>query len=219
MELPILNTNGEVVGKADLNDHVYAATPNPDLLHQALVYHQANQRQGTSSTKTRAHVSGGGRKPYAQKHTGRARRGTSRSPLARHGGITFGPHPRDFRKQLPRKMRQQAIRCALSGKAQNNKLLLVQNFDGLDGKTASMAKVLASLQINGSALVATDAAHSATTLAIRNIPKTKAIRSDLLNVLDLLRYDVLLMTVEAAKRTETLWGSAPRNRGASKDAS
>jgi large subunit ribosomal protein L4 len=208
VELPVLNTKGEVVGKANLSDYVYAAPPNPDLLHQAMVYHQANQRQGTSSTKTRANVSGGGRKPFSQKHTGRARQGSIRSPLNRHGGITFGPHPRDYRKQLLKKMRRQAIRCALSHKAQEGKLLLVQDLETVGKKTADMAQLLTTLAIKGSALVAMEEPRMEAALAIRNLPRVKALRANLLNVLDLLRYDTLLMTVSAARRAETLWDSA-----------
>ena len=209
MELPVRNTKGEVVGQVELSDRVYAAPPRPDLLHQALVYHQANQRQGTSATKTRAQVSGGGRKPYSQKHTGRARRGTIRSPLARHGGVTFGPHPRDYRQRLPKKMRRQAIRCALSHKAQEDRLLLLQDLDGIGGKTRSMAQLLEALDVRGSALVVVSESHPEATLAVRNLPRTKALRADLLNVLDLLRYDAVVMTVEAARRAESLWDSAP----------
>ncbi len=209
MELPVRNIKGEVVGHVELSDRVYAAAPHPDLLHQALVYYQANQRQGTSSTKTRAHVSGGGRKPHTQKHTGRARMGSTRSPLARHGGVVFGPHPRDYRQRLPKKMRRQAIRCALSHKAQENKLLLLQDLDGIDGKTKAMALVMQALDVRGSALVVISEAKSEATLAVRNLPRTKALRADLLNVLDLLRYDAVVMTVEAARRAESLWDRAP----------
>ena len=116
MQLAVHDIKGEVVGKAEASDIVFGASPNQDLLHQALVYYQANQRQGSSSTLTRALVSGGGRKPFAQKGTGRARQGSIRSPLQRHGGVVFGPHPRSYRQRMPKRMRRQAIRIALSGK-------------------------------------------------------------------------------------------------------
>jgi len=105
MQLPVHNIKGEVVGKAEASDVVFGAPENPDLVHQALVYYQANQRQGSSNTLTRAFVSGGGRKPFAQKGTGRARQGSTRAPLQRHGGVAFGPHPRSYRQRMPKRMR------------------------------------------------------------------------------------------------------------------
>ena len=207
MEYPVRNTKGEVVGQAELSDRVYGAPFNHDLVHQALVYHQANQRQGTHSTKTRAMVSGGGRKPHAQKHTGRARMGTIRSPLARHGGVTFGPHPRDYRKQLPKKMRRQAIRCVLSSKAEGQRLVLLEDLDLANPKTSAMATVLEALGVESSALVVVASPTRNVALATRNLPRVKTLAANLLNALDLLRYDMLVMTVEAARRTEALWDS------------
>ena len=135
MQFPVKNTKGEVVGQMELSDQVYGAPLNADLLHQVMVHHQGNQRQGTSSTKTRGEVSGGGRKPFAQKHTGRARMGSTRSPLARHGGVTFGPRPRSYRTSLPKKMRRQAIRCVLSAKVAQSRVVVLENMDFAAGKT------------------------------------------------------------------------------------
>ena len=207
MEYPVRNTQGEVVGQVELSDRVYAAPPNDDLVHQAMVYHQANQRQGTHSTKTRAMVSGGGRKPRTQKHTGFARMGSNRSPLARHGGVTFGPHPRDHRKELPRKMRRQAIRCVLSGKARGERLLLLESLEVPDRKTKAMLAVMKALGVDSSALVVVSKPTEDVSRATRNLPRVKALTADLLNVLDLLRYDRLVMTVDAAKRAEAVWDS------------
>ena len=205
MQMAVRDLSGEIVGQVELSDAVYAAPPNPSLLHQALVYHQANQRQGTHSTKTRAMVSGGGAKPRAQKGSGRARMGTIRSPLARHGGVVFGPHPRDHRMRLPKKMRRQAIRCALSAKAEGERLVLLEGLETVDGKTRSMKELLDRLGPRRSAIVVVAAPSPNVALAVRNLPRVKALTADLLNVLDLLRYDMVLMTVDAARRTEALW--------------
>ena len=216
MELPVHNINGEVVGKAELSDHVYAAPPNPTLLHQAMVYHQANQRQGTHSTKTRAAVSGGGRKPFAQKGTGRARMGTIRSPLARHGGITFGPHPRSYRQRLPKKMRRQAIRCALSAKVQGARLVLLEDMELPDAKTKTMAAVLSALDVRSPTLVVVASPTPNVSFAVRNLPRVKTLTADLLNVLDLLRYDRVVMTMDAARRSEALWSAVHAETAAEK---
>ena len=216
MELPVHNINGEVVGKAELSDHVYAAPPNPTLLHQAMVYHQANQRQGTHSTKTRAAVSGGGRKPFAQKGTGRARMGTIRSPLARHGGITFGPHPRSYRQRLPKKMRRQAIRCALSAKVQGARLVLLEDMELPDAKTKTMAAVLSALDVRSPTLVVVASQTPNVSFAVRNLPRVKTLTADLLNVLDLLRYDRVVMTMDGARRSEALWSAVHAETAAEK---
>jgi large subunit ribosomal protein L4 len=214
VELPVHNVNGEIVGKVQLSDIVYAAPPNQDLLHQVMVHHQGNQRQGTHSTKTRAEVSGGGRKPFSQKHTGRARMGSTRSPLARHGGITFGPKPRSYRTSLPKRMRRQAIRCALSSKVSEERLVLVESIDLADGKTKTMAGLLQALDVTSSALVVVPKPEPKVSMAVRNLPRTKTLTADLLNVLDLVRYQKVVMTVDAARRTETLWsGEASRHAG------
>ncbi len=210
MELPVHNTSGEAVSKLEVSDTVFGATPNPDLLHQVLVYHQANQRQGTSNTLTRGEVSGGGKKPFSQKGTGRARQGSIRAPHMRHGGTVFGPHPRSYRRRLPRRMRQQAIRIALSGKASGERLIVVEGLESVAGKTKDMASALQALGVTGSALVVTGAPMNDVAQAVRNLPRTKALRADLLNVLDLLRFDALVMTRDAVERAEHLWADASR---------
>lgn len=208
MELPVRNIQGEVVGQVELSDYVYASALNPDLLHQVMVYHQANQRQGTHATKRRGEVSGGGRKPFAQKHTGRARMGSIRSPLARHGGVVFGPHPRSYRQRLPKKMRRQAIRCALSAKAREGRLVVLEGLEMADSKTKTMAAVLRALNVGAPALVVVSKPQRDVSLSVRNLPRVKTLTADLLNVLDLLRYDMVVMTVDAVRRTEALWSPA-----------
>ncbi|MEE8518367.1 MAG: 50S ribosomal protein L4, partial [Dehalococcoidia bacterium] len=197
MQLPVLSTSGAVVGKTDASDKVFGAPVNQDLLHQALVYYQANQRQGTSSTLTRGNVSGGGRKPFSQKGTGRARQGSIRAPIQRHGGVVFGPHPRSYRQRMPKRMRRQAIRTALSGKVASERMFVVKDLDGIEPKTKAMASVMQALGVTGSALVVMRAPDPEVARTVRNLPRTKALRADLLNVLDLARYDALVMTPEA----------------------
>ena len=128
---------------------------NRSLVHQAMVIYQSNRRQGTHDTKTRAEVSGGGRKPWIQKHTGRARQGSTRSPHWRHGGVAFGPHPRSYRKALPKRMRRAALRCVLSEKARSDRMVCLDSMDAIDGKTRSMAGLLDRLNVSGSALIVT----------------------------------------------------------------
>ena len=212
VELPVHNIKGEVVGQLELNEQVYDAPFNPDLLHQAMVYHQANQRQGTHSTKTRAAVSGGGRKPWAQKHTGRARQGSIRAPQWRHGGVAFGPHPRSYQQQLPKKMRRQAIRCALSAKVREGRLVVVENLDWPEAKTKAMGAMLQALDVKSPALVVVPVPQRQLALSVRNLPRVKALHADLLNVLDLLRYDAVVMTVDAVRRAESLWSPVDSQR-------
>ena len=206
MQLPILDTSGKVVGQIEGNDVVFGATYNPDLVHQALVYYQANQRQGSSNTLTRAQVSGGGRKPFAQKGTGRARQGSIRSPLLRHGGVVFGPHPRSYRKR----MRRQAFRSALSTKVTGERFCVVQELENIDAKTKAFASVFGAIGVTGSALVVTRGQSPDIAKGVSNLPRVKAVRGDLLNVLDLLRYDMVIMTPDAVTQANELWSETAR---------
>jgi len=212
MQLPVYDSTGKAVGKAEVSDAVFGVPVNQDLLHQALVYHQANQRQGSSNTLTRGNVSGGGRKPFRQKGTGRARQGTIRAPHMRGGGVVFGPHPRSYRKRLPRRMRRSAIRMALSAKVAAERVFIVQNLETIEPKTKVMAALLAALGISGSTLVVMRDAAPETARAVRNLPRTKAVRAELLNVLDLLRYGTLVITPDAVQRAEELWSHTERLR-------
>lgn len=206
MELPVLNTAGELISQAKASDQVFDVPMNRDLLHQALVFHQANQRQGNSATKTRSMVAGGGRKPFSQKGTGRARQGSIRAPHMRHGGVVFGPHPRDYGKSLPKKMRRHAIRCALSAKVRGERLILIDQLLVEEGKSKAMAGILSALGVNSSALVIIGESNRQISLASRNLPKIKTLTSNLVNVLDLMRYDRVVMTVDALSKIESLWG-------------
>ena len=214
MEIPVVNQQGEIVDRIAVDDAVFAVPMNHSLVHQAVVIYQGNQRQGTHSTKTRGQVSGGGRKPWIQKHTGRARQGSIRAPQWRHGGTVFGPHPRDYRKALPKRMRRQALKCALSEKIRAGSLLCLDSLDTLDGKTKAMAGLLAGLGITGSALVVTEQAETAVARAGHNLKKVWTLPVNQLNAHELLRRETVVITREALRKGEVLWSAGPNRRPA-----
>ena len=209
MDVPVKNQSGDTVDTINLDDAVFNVPMNPTLVHQALVIYQGNQRQGTHDTKTRSDVSGGGRKPWIQKHTGRARQGSIRSPQWRHGGIAFGPHPRDYRKTLPRRMRRQAVKCVLSEKARRGALVCVDSLDGIDGKTRSMITLLENLGVSGAALLVTQQSEEKVIKAAHNIKGVWTLPVNQLNANDLLRRETLIMTVAAARQAEELFAAIP----------
>lgn len=145
MRVEVYNLAGEVVGQRELSEFVFGIEPNVGVMHQALVRQHANARQGTHSTKTRGEVRGGGRKPWRQKGTGRARQGSTRAPHWRHGGIVFGPKPRDYTQAMPKRMRRLALRSALSAKARDGQLVLVDSFADLEGRTKALLAFLEAL--------------------------------------------------------------------------
>jgi large subunit ribosomal protein L4 len=202
MDIAIRSIKGEGAGEASLDDAVFGVPMNEALVHQALVAQQANHRQGTAATKSRSFVAGGGRKPRSQKHTGRSRQGSIRSPQWRGGGIVFGPQPRDYRQQLNKKMRQLAIRCLLSDKAANGRLVLVDELSLADSHTKTMLGVLEALGTHRKTLVATNGVDKAVVLASRNIPSVKTLPANLLNVQDLVTHDTLIMPLAAARLAE-----------------
>ena len=200
----------------ELNDAVFNVPMNPSLVHQAMVIYQGNKRQGTHDTKTRAQVSGGGRKPWIQKHTGRARQGSTRSPQWRHGGVVFGPHPRSYRAALPKRMKRHALRCVLSDKARQDRLVCLDSTDTIDGKTKSMAQLLANLSVTGSALVVTKGSDRDVVLAAHNLQKIWTIPVAQLNAQELLARDLVIMTVEAARWAEETLAAEPHGRRGAK---
>lgn len=213
MLLPQYDLSANETGTLEVSDVVFGAPYNGELLHQSLVRHRANQRQGSSSVLTRGQVSGTGRKPFSQKGTGRARQGSWKSPHHRGGGVAFGPTPRSHRQRMPKRMRRQAIRVALSGKAAAERLFVVAGLDEMEPKTRAMAETLAAFGVTGSALIVTGG-ESQAGLAARNIPRVKTIRADLLNTLDLLRFDAALISPEAARRADEIWSDERRVRKA-----
>jgi len=212
MQVEVKNQNGDALDSIDLNDAVFNVPMNPTLVHQAMVIYQGNKRQGTSDTKTRAQVSGGGRKPWIQKHTGRARQGSTRAPQWRHGGVVFGPHPRSYRAALPKRMKRQALRCVLSEKARQDRLFCLDSTSTIDGKTKSMAQLLANLSIAGSALVVTMGTDKEVVSAAHNLSKIWTLPANQLNAQELLARDTVIMTVEAARWVEETYSSEPHGR-------
>jgi large subunit ribosomal protein L4 len=207
MEIPVYNTQGQVVKNLTVSDAVFGVAMNDAVVHQALVAQQANIRQGTSSTKTRSEVSGSTRKIFRQKGTGEARAGSIKSGLRPGGGIIFGPKPRDYSKALPKKMRRLAMRCLLSDKFSSGGLKVVDGFDIETPNTKAFAAVLSTLEISPSAIVATAGADRMVVLSARNLPRVKTTPANLLNVADLLKYDKLLLTEDALAVIEQVWGS------------
>jgi large subunit ribosomal protein L4 len=206
VKVPVYGLNGEVVEQIELNEAIFAIPFNEAVVHQAMVRQLANGRQGTASTKTRREVSGSMRKLYSQKHTGRARRGDRKSPLLRGGGVVFGPKPRSYRQSMPKKMRRLALKCLLSAKVREGNVKLVQELDFDEAKTKDMANVLSSLGIDSSALIVTAQSTINVTMSAANLPEVKVSPSALINVLDLLSYEILVATVPAVRNIEQIWG-------------
>ncbi len=206
MQIPVYDLTGEVVEHIEISDQVFAVPFNEGVVHQAMVRQQANARQGTASTKTRSEVSGSSRKLFRQKGTGFARAGSRRSPLRRGGGITFGPQPRSYRQAMPKKMRQLALRCALSAKARDKELKVIEEFKLEEPKTKQMAQILTALGANSSALIVTSGPEDNVVKSARNLKGIKTMPANLINVLDILSYKILLMTVTAVRKVEQLWG-------------
>jgi len=206
VQVPVYSLSGEVVKHIEISDQVFAVPFNQAVVHQALVRQRANARQGTASTKTRGEVSGSGSKLFRQKHTGRARAGSRKSPLRRGGGITFGPHPRSYEQAMPKKMRQLALRCVLSAKASDGELKVVEQLKLEEPKTKEMVRILAALGVDSSALIATSEPEENVIKSARNIPRIKTTPANILNVVDILSYKMLLMTEAAVRKAEQLWG-------------
>jgi large subunit ribosomal protein L4 len=184
-----------------LNEAIFGAKTRPHLLHQAVIMQLANRRAGTAATKSKGFVRGGGKKPWRQKGTGRARAGSIRSPIWVGGGTTFGPQPRDYSYRMPRTARREALLSALSLKNREGKIIVVDKFELDEIKTKLMVKALAELKVD-SALVVIPQSDVKIERSARNLPKIKVLRVEGLNVYDLLRYEHLILTEGALKRLE-----------------
>lgn len=209
MQVQVYNLKGEVVSQIEIGDDVFGVPFNEAVVHQALVRQLANRRQGTADTKTRGEVRGSTRKLFAQKHTGRARRGDKRSPLLRGGGVAFGPHPRSYRQAMPKKMRRLALRCVLSAKVSDGEVKVVDRLELDEPKTKGILDILLSLGVGTSALIATAGTEANVVKSARNLLGVKTTPAPLLNVADLLSYRTLIVTVAAVRRMEELWGQKP----------
>jgi large subunit ribosomal protein L4 len=206
VQVSVHNTAGKVIDQIEVDEAVFGVQPNEAVVHQALVRQRANARQGTADTKTRREVFGSGRKMYRQKHTGMARAGTRRSPLRRGGGIVFGPHPRSYRQTMPKKMRRLALRSVLSSKLAEEQLRVVDSFGLEQPQTKQVEQILKALSIDSSALLVTAQVDMNVVKSARNIEMVKTLPADMLNVVDLLSHDMLIMTVDAVRRVEEVWG-------------
>ncbi len=195
--LPILNSEGQKIGDLTIPADLFKEKVNKALIHQVIVMYQACLRQGTVSTKTRAEVSGGGAKPWRQKGTGRARVGSSRSPLWLAGGAVFGPHPRDFRYSLPKKIRKAALGESLNAKYLSNNLLFIDEFKEKFSKTKEVAKILKNLKLQGKSLALLDGCDDSIHRAARNIPMFSIMRSEDVNAYDILRNKTIVLTKAA----------------------
>lgn len=205
MLVPVKNMNGQQVGEVELSDAVFAAPINTALMHQALMRQLANARLGTHDTKTRGEVSGGGKKPWRQKGTGRARQGSTRAPNWVGGGAVFGPTPRKYTKALPKKMQRSALRSALSVKAANGQVLVVDQVVIDEPKTKTAVKMLSALGANEQSVLLVMAEKNVPVWrSVRNIPQVKSLQSGYLNIRDLLGHDLLLLTRDAVDSIE-LW--------------
>ena len=203
MQLAVRNLAGEVVDNIDVDGSVFEVPLNKAVVHQAMVRQLANARLGTADTKTRAEVAGSTRKLYKQKHTGRARKGSAKSPLLKGGGITFGPHPRSYRQRMPKKMRHLALRCLLSAKASSGEILVVDQLKLEQPKTAEMAKVLKALGVTSTALVVTRKPEAAIVRSAQNLQGIRTLPAELLNVRDLLTYNYMVIGVDSLRVVES----------------
>ena len=204
-KIDVYNIEGKKVSTLELNENVFGIKPNEAVVHGALVNYMANQRQGTASTKTRAEVSGGGRKPWRQKGTGRARQGSTRSPQWIKGGIALGPKPRDYRYTINKKERRLAIKSVLSSKVLENNLVVVDNLQFEEIKTKQMVNALANLKVEGKTLVVLPENNLNVQKSSKNIENVKTTLINTINVYDLLKYNKLILTVDSVKGLEEVY--------------
>ena len=204
-KIDVYNIEGKKVSNIELADSVFGIEPNEKIVHSVLVNYLANQRQGTSNTKTRAEVAGGGRKPWKQKGTGRARQGSIRAPQWFKGGIALGPKPRDYSYRLNKKERRLAIRSVLSSKVLENNLVVVDamNFDAI--KTKNMVSALNNLKVEGKTLIVLPEKNENVQKSAKNIEGVKTSLVNTINVYDLLKYNKLILTVDAVKNLEEVY--------------
>jgi large subunit ribosomal protein L4 len=217
VDLEVLNSKGEKTGKKiKVSDYVFGETVNEAVVHQALLRQLANRRQGTADSQTRSDVKRSTKKLYAQKHTGRARRGGATSPLLKGGGVVFGPHPRSYRQDMPKKMRRLALRGVLSGKMRDGEIKVLDKLDMKEPKTKLMTELLDALGIESTAIIGVAVGNDNITMASANVPGIKATMVSMLNVADLLSYKSLVLDVEALRRIEQLWDKKAAGRSKEK---
>jgi large subunit ribosomal protein L4 len=217
MKHDVHDVKGDVVGQVDLDESVWGIEPNIGVMHQALVMQLANARIGTHDTKTRGEVRGGGRKPWRQKGTGRARQGSIRAPQWAGGGVVFGPHPRKYTQRMPKRMRRLAVRSALSAKVRDNRLTIIEDLESIEPRTRAIIAVLSALPESRSYLVVSPRRVEAIERSSGNLQNVETILASYLNVRDLLKFDRVLLTRDSipviegilalpeSKRTPSIW--------------
>jgi len=208
MQVSVRDGSGQTVGQIELRDDVFGIEPNEAVMHQALVRQLANGRLGTRKTKTRSEVRGGGRKPWRQKGTGRARQGSIRAPQWKGGGTAFGPVPHGHRQKMNRKMRRLALRSALSVKAADEQVVVLDSLELTRARTKEMAALLGRLELEGTALILLPEANPNVELSARNLSQVKTLRAGCLSVRDLLRYDYVIIPRRAVEVIHDMLGLA-----------
>ena len=204
-KVDVYDIKGKKVSDVELAEAIFGIEPNEAIVHSVLVNYLANQRQGTQSTKTRAEVRGGGKKPWRQKGTGRARQGSIRAPQWIKGGIALGPKPRDYSYKINKKERQLAIKSVLSSKVLENNIVVVDKLDLKEIKTKNMVKTLENLNVEGKTLIVLPEKNLNVQASARNIEGVKTTLTNTINVYDLLKYNKLILTVEAVKNLEEVY--------------
>ena len=205
MKFDVLDMNGKKVSDIELSDAVFGLEPNEKVMHAAVVNFLANQRQGTQSTLTRSEVSGGGKKPWRQKGTGRARQGSIRSPQWTHGGIALGPKPRDYSYRLNRKVKRLAVLSALSSKAKSGDVVVIDKIEAAEYKTKAVAGMLNAVGVTKKALIVTPAVDAKLVKSAANIPGVKTTTADNINTYDVLNGGKFVISVDAAKKLEEVF--------------
>ena len=204
-QVTVFDMTGKSVGEMTLSDAIFGIEPNTSVMHAAVVNYLANQRQGTQSTLTRSEVSGGGRKPWKQKGTGRARQGSTRAPQWTHGGIALGPKPRDYSYELPKKVKRLALKSAFSAKVADNNLIVVDNIAVEGYKTKAVAEMLSNLGADKKALIVMPEVDAKLIKSAANIPGVKTALVNTINVYDILNYDKFIVAKSALEKIEEVY--------------
>ena len=204
-KVDVYNIEGKKVSDIELNESIFGIEPNEDIVHSVLVNYLANQRQGTGSTKTRTEVSGGGKKPWRQKGTGRARQGSIRAPHWVGGGVALGPKPRSYKYRVNKKERRLAIKSVLSSKVLESELVVVDAIDFKEIKTKNMVNALTNLKVEGKTLIILPEKNENVQKSARNIEGVKTSLVNTINVYDLLKYSNLVVTLDAVKKIEEVY--------------
>lgn len=204
-KVALYNVSGEQIGDIELSDDIFGIEVNTHVMYEAVKAYLANQRQGTQSAKTRSEVRGGGRKPWRQKGTGRARQGSIRSPQWKGGGVVFAPKPRDYSIRLPKKVRRLALKSAFSSKVESNEIIVIDELNMTTPKTKDMIKVLENLKVGKKALIVIPAKDENIYKSARNIPGVKTSAVNTLNVYDILNHDSFVITKDAVSKVEEVY--------------